>query len=162
MSHELLEDRVGKVELEQARQGAVLERVQQDVKSIGTGVEKLLERDARRPEPTTLKGVAATLATAATAVGSVGFFVWWFVGTSPVIDEIRTVERQLETRVMRLDDPEIGRVTRLEQEKSERFDSIDASLLQLGRGLERIGAGLENLGAKAVPEPSWSAKVGRP
>ncbi len=112
MSHEVLEERVGKVEDGLARlsaevrvQGHDLTSLKGDVSKIGTGVERLLERDAKRPHPMTWQTIVATCG----GLGIVAGVVWWLIGSSPAV---QTLERRLD----RLDDPDIGRVTRLEKE----------------------------------------------
>lgn len=68
MSQEVLEERVGKVELELARQGDRLTRMESDGTKTLQIVERMAERDARRPEGLTWKqfgaGVASTIGTA--------------------------------------------------------------------------------------------------
>jgi hypothetical protein len=109
MSHDLIEERVGKLELGQARQETRLERIEVDLSKVGMGVEKLLEREAKRPEPTTWKNVAGTLGATFTVIGALAVFVWWFIAASPVVLD-------LDRRLTRLDDPDVGRVTRVEKE----------------------------------------------
>jgi hypothetical protein len=79
------------------------------VGGVAAGVQTLLEREAKRGEPATWKNVGGTLAITASVLGSLAVFVWWFIEASPSM-------RDLEKRVMRLDDPEVGRVPRLEKE----------------------------------------------
>jgi hypothetical protein len=105
MSQETLEHRVGEVEREQARQGAKLDHLTREVGDVATGVKTLLERDARRPQAMTWGTIAAT-AGGLIGVAAVG---WWLVGTSPAVQE-------LKERLTKLDDPEVGRVTRVEKE----------------------------------------------
>jgi len=100
-----LEDRVGQVEQVVARQGAKLEAIEGYVHKIGRGVETLLERDAKRPAAVTFQTVAITCA----ALASIAGVVWWLIGTSPAVTDLRD-------RVNRLDDPIVGRVPRIEQE----------------------------------------------
>ncbi len=103
----MIEERVGTLEREQARQGERLSRIETDVGKIGSGVEKLLERDAKRPDVMTGKTVAATLLTTGAVISMLGAFVWWLIAQSPAVTG-------LEKRVSRLDDPDTGKVPRLE------------------------------------------------
>lgn len=105
MWHELLEERVGKLETEQVRQGERLGRMEADLAKTSAGVERLLERDARRPEPIGLKAASAAVG----ALISVAVIVWWLIGHSPSVLD-------LDKRLSRLDDPDVGRVPRLERE----------------------------------------------
>jgi len=100
-----LEDRVGQVEQVVARQGAKLEAIEGYVHKIGRGVETLLERDARRPAAVTFQTVAITCA----ALASIAGVVWWLIGTSPAVLELRD-------RMSKIDDPDVGRVPRIERE----------------------------------------------
>lgn len=103
MSQALLEERVGKVETEQARQGAQLDQIKADVAKSNAGIEKLLDRDAKRPQAITwplIAGAACGLA----GVAAVG---WWLIGTAPAVQD-------LDRRLTKLDDRDIGRVKVLE------------------------------------------------
>lgn len=51
--------------------------------------------------------VAATLLTTGAVISMLGAFTWWLIAQSPAV-------QNLERRVTRLDDPEIGRVPKLE------------------------------------------------
>jgi hypothetical protein len=104
-----LEGRVGRIETSVALLGSKQDSMSLQVGGIDAGVRTLLEREAKRPEPTTWKNVGGTLAITASVLGSLAVFVWWFIEASPSV-------RDLEKRVMRLDDPEVGRVIRLEKE----------------------------------------------
>ncbi|HRN84534.1 MAG TPA: hypothetical protein PK857_06910 [Hyphomicrobium sp.] len=126
MSQQALEQRVGELETGQARQEVRLGRIESDVGKITSGVEKLLERDARRPQALTWQAVAATCVGMA-AVAVVG---WWLIETAPAVRAIddkvakaradMTAEvRAVERRVDRLDDPEIGRVPAVERRVRE-------------------------------------------
>jgi hypothetical protein len=106
-----LEDRVGKVELEQARQGQDLRHLSGEVASVkasvgevGHDVKQLLTREARRPAAVTLQTVAMTCA----GLASIAAVVWWLIGTSPAVTE-------LGRRMDRLDDPQVGRVPAIER-----------------------------------------------
>ncbi len=83
MSQEVLEERVGKVETEQARQGARLERIEADMTKANSGIDKLLERDHKRPAAITWASIAGV----AGGIISVGFVIWWLIGTSPAVQE---------------------------------------------------------------------------
>lgn len=122
MSQQALEQRVGELETGQARQEVRLGRIESDVGKIGTGVEKLLERDARRPQAMSW----ATVVGACGGIATVAVVGWWLIGSSPAVrelhdkisDKAREIERQVadvNRRVDRLDDPEIGRVPTVER-----------------------------------------------
>lgn len=78
---------------------------------IGAGVKALLEADARRPKPVSIVVVLSTVLACVSIVGSLGFFSSWFIASSPTVVD-------LEKRVNKLDDKEVGRVTRLERDAS--------------------------------------------
>ncbi|MGL4397648.1 MAG: hypothetical protein ACRCS9_13995 [Hyphomicrobium sp.] len=88
MSNQILEERVGKLETGQARQEERLGRIETDVAKAATGIEKLLEREARRPEPVSFRHITATLATAAATIAALVTFVWWFVAVSPAVTSL--------------------------------------------------------------------------
>jgi hypothetical protein len=111
MSQELYEERLGHVENGLAGLKADVRVLGHDVAGlksdfakVGDGVGKLLDREARRPEIslTVIGGTAGALV-------SIAVVVWWLIGHSPAV-------QALENRVMRLDDPEVGRVSRVERE----------------------------------------------
>jgi len=108
MSQETLESRVGEVEREQARQGAKLDHLTREVGGISAGVDKLLERDAKRPQAMTWWTVFA----AAGGLVSVALVGWWLVGAAPAVQD-------LDKRLTRLDDPEFGRIPRVEKKIQE-------------------------------------------
>jgi hypothetical protein len=101
----MIEERVGQLEREQARQGERLGRMEADLGKTAAGVERLLERDAKRPSAVTGQTIVATCA----GLGVVAGVVWWLIGSSPAVQE-------LDRRLTRLDDPEVGRVPRIEKE----------------------------------------------
>lgn len=104
MSLDQLETRVGKVEREQARQGEKLDHLTTVVDKTASGVERLLDREARRGEPLSLK-VLAGVASAIAAIAVVG---WWLIEHSPSITEIKS-------RLTDLDHERRGRVTLIEK-----------------------------------------------
>lgn len=119
MSHiiiEGIEGRVGALEGDVSRlrtDVAVLGTTIHDVKTqnvtILTAIQSLEKRDLTRPAPTNWRTVAATTATLATLAifGITG--IWYSIQVSPsVID--------LEKRLTKLDDPEVGKVTRLQDQ----------------------------------------------
>lgn len=77
------------------------------VTKIGTGVEGIHDLLARRGEPTNFRAVIATVLSIGAAIGMVAGFVYWFMATSPPI-------QQLERRVTKIDDPEYGHLKRIE------------------------------------------------
>lgn len=106
----MIDERVAKLETEQARQGERLGRIERDVTSVAEGVSKLLERDAQRPDGLTWKTIAATCG----SIVAVAYVVWWLIGSSPAVVEHGR-------RLDRLDDPQVGRVHNLER----RMDKLD-------------------------------------
>lgn len=116
MSQALLEERVGSLEGDVSRlrtDVAVLGRDVSDVKQQGSSIlqaiQNLERRDATRPPPTNWRAVMLTAATIAAGIGGAATAVWWFIGTSPVV-------QALDRRLTKLDDPEVGKVTRIEQD----------------------------------------------
>ena len=112
MTETAYEQRVGRVEQEQARQGERMERIEGDVGRVAAvatvnsnKLDRLLERDASRPASMTPQSVAY----ACCGIASVGAVVWWLIGASPAVQD-------LDRRISKLDDPEVGRVTRIEKE----------------------------------------------
>lgn len=104
-----LEGRVGRIETSVALIGSKQDAMASQVHDVGAGVRTLLEREAKRPEPTTWKNVAGTLGATVSVMGALAIFVWWFIAASPIVQAI-------DKRLTRLDDPEVGRVPRLERE----------------------------------------------
>lgn len=112
MSQNSLDTRVADVEREMARQGerqvrmeTKLEHHDAKLGEIGNGVKMLLERDAKRPQAISW-GAIASACGGIVAIAAVG---WWLIGSSPAIVD-------LQKRVDKLDDPDIGRVTRIEKD----------------------------------------------
>lgn len=121
----MLDGRVEKVERElasqgqeMARQGERMGRLEADVSKIGSGVDRLLEREARAPRALTMTTVAATCG----GIISIAAVVWWLISSSPAVQEITR-------RLDKLDDPQIGRVPSLEK----RVDRIDGWSPQIVR-----------------------------
>lgn len=104
MSQQMLEERIGYVERDLARRGEQIDRIERDITKMGSGIDKLLERDAKRPEALTWRALAAVCGGALT-IALVGH---WLIAQAPAVQD-------LGRRVDKLDDPQIGRVTRIEQ-----------------------------------------------
>lgn len=104
-----LDGRVGALEREQARLGERVESVDRKVDVVQIGIDKLLERDAAKPAGLTARTIAATCG----GLASVAIVVWWLIGSSPAVEQLRE-------RVLKLDDPQVGRVPALEK-KVERL-----------------------------------------
>lgn len=83
-----LEDRVGKVELEQARQGERLTRIETDGAKTLAAVEKLVERDARRPHAITWREFTAGAMTALTISAGLWWAVAGLVEHSPAVVDL--------------------------------------------------------------------------
>lgn len=98
MSLEQLEGRVGKVEREQARQGEQLDHLTKVVDKTASGVERLLDREARRGEPMSLKLLAAV----ASSIAAIAIVGWWLIEHSPALVEIKGRVTKIEWR---LDNP---------------------------------------------------------
>lgn len=116
-----LSRRVGGLEQWQSRTderiGHIEEGVKKTEEGIGRaneGVQLLIERDARRPQPTNLRTVAITLASACGVAGALGGFVYWFIAHSPAVTDLRA-------RLTELDNPRVGRVPGLER----RVDTLE-------------------------------------
>ena len=110
MSAEFLEERVGQVEREQARQGEKLSTIQTDVNRISGGVEKLLERESEAPQSMSWPSIAA----AAGGLATVMIVVWWLIEHSPAV-------QSLDKRVTRIDDKEMGLLRQVER----RIDTLE-------------------------------------
>lgn len=93
-----MEERVGAIERETARHGARIDQLGHDVREIGAGVKTLLDREARRPEPVSLKMLAGI----ATAVAAIAVVAWWLIEHSPALVELRGRVTKIEWR---LDNP---------------------------------------------------------
>jgi hypothetical protein len=109
--------RLGKVETEQARQGERLDgidgrmdRLERDVGKVGSGVDELLRRDAARPAPTSWR--TATAASISGLLALLAGFSWWFTSVSPAVQD-------LDRRMTRIDDKDIGRMPRVERRVDE-------------------------------------------
>ena len=98
-----LEQRVGMVETELARQGERQGRMERA--KVSAGVETLLERAASHP-PLSFKGVIGPLAALAGSIAMLAAFTYQFIAHSPAVTD---------KRLTKLDDPEIGRVLALER-----------------------------------------------
>jgi hypothetical protein len=107
VSDEALERRVGMVETELARQGERQGRMERDVAKMSAGVETLLDRAAAHP-PLSFKGMIGPLAALAGLVTVLAAFTYQFIAHSPAVTD-------LEKRMTKLDDPEIGRVQAMER-----------------------------------------------
>ncbi len=109
MNNEALEDRVNALGADVAGLKRDVAHHGHQLSEIGSGVRQLLDREARRPEPMGLKTVVGTVGSVVSIVGAMAFFTWWFISTSPVVTD-------LDRRLTKLDDKEIGRVPRLERD----------------------------------------------
>lgn len=114
MSQQILEERVGALEGDVSRlrtDVAVLGRDVSDVKQQGStilqAIQNLEKRDAARPPLTNWRAVAATAFGIAGGLGAIATSVWWFIAVSPVVQD-------LDRRLTKLDDPEVGKVVKLE------------------------------------------------
>lgn len=123
-----LETRVGAVERDLVRQGEQLNQVRAEVRVVGQSVDKvganvdeLLARDAKRPDALTGRTVAATLIAAGTIVSMLAAFVWWLIADSPAV-------RELDRRITRLDDPEMGRVPQIERKIDRALGAWETSV----------------------------------
>jgi hypothetical protein len=92
--------------------GQQVHGLQAQVSKIDGGIEDIKGVLAKRGEPASWRAVAGTLLALGGGVGMIATFVWWFIATSPAI-------QSLDRRVTRLDDPELGRVHRLEERDEE-------------------------------------------
>lgn len=114
MSHVILEERVGALEGDVSRlrtDVAVLGRDVSDVKQQGSSIlqaiQNLEKRDAARPPAPNWKAITGTSIAIAAGLGGVATAVWWFIAVSPVVQD-------LDRRLTKLDDPEVGKVIQLQ------------------------------------------------
>lgn len=121
MTHAVLEERVGRLEQEQVRQGEQIVGLRAEVGGVGQDVKQLLARDAARPEGLTWKALAGLCAGAIT-IAIVG---GWLIAMSPAVLE-------LDRRVSRLDDPTVGRVQAVER-RLEKLDGWGARVTRAGK-----------------------------
>lgn len=112
-----LDSRVGVLEREQARHGEKLSQLTADVHAargdvagVASDIKQLLAREQSKPAALTGTTVAATCG----SLVAVAYVVWWLIGASPAVVA-------LQGRLDKLDDPQIGRVTRIEN----RIDKLD-------------------------------------
>lgn len=82
---------------------------QQQTASILQAIAGLKEKDAARPPNTNWRAVAATALGIFAGVASLSTATWWFIEVSPIV-------QNLDRRLTRLDDPEVGRVTQMQKE----------------------------------------------
>lgn len=124
MSSNNLDARVGEVERDLSHlrsdvrvMSNTLTGLQSDVSKIATGIQDLITKDARRPEPVSGRTIAGTIVATAAGLGSVATVVWWLIGTAPAVQE-------LQTRMTKLDDRETGLVYRMDR----RIDRMETRL----------------------------------
>lgn len=113
--------RLGRVETDLARQGTRLDDVDRRLGEMGrvqertaAGVDELLRREAARPQPTSWRTAAATVLTMMGGLGMLATFSWWFTAQSPAVQD-------LDRRLTRIDDKDIGRMGRAER----RLDDME-------------------------------------
>lgn len=123
MTHQLLEERVGALEGDVSKlrsEVAVLGRdvsgVKSDVNEVknqGVNILSVLQEmkvsDAARPQNTNWRTVFMTGIAIFGSIGGIATFVWWFVANSPAVQGV-------DKRVTRLDDPEVGKIYRMERQ----------------------------------------------
>lgn len=117
-----LRGRVDKIERVQERFGVRLEHVERTVDKVAVGVDKLLERDARRPDALTWRAIAAVCGGAVT-IALVG---QWLIAHAPAVQD-------LERRVEKLDDADVGRVTRIERHIEASTPGWNAAVVRRAR-----------------------------
>jgi hypothetical protein len=96
MSHEVLEERVGKLETEQARQGQELRNISDKVSDVASGVKSLLDRESKRPHGVTWREFFAGIMTAVTIGGGLWWTVSGLVEHSPAVVELNKRMDQAE------------------------------------------------------------------
>lgn len=79
---------------------------------IMEAIGDLQQKDAKRGQAWDFK-TAATVCGGLAAIAYVG---WWLIATSPAIEELKNGQRALEGRIGKLDDPEIGKVSRMQEQ----------------------------------------------
>ena len=103
-----LDHRVGQLEVGQAETKQRLGHIETTVEKTSRGMDQLLERDARRPEPASIRTVFFTVVSCLAGCGVIAGFVWWVVAASPAVTS-------LTERLTELDHPRVGRVPTLER-----------------------------------------------
>lgn len=118
MSMEVLEERVGKLEVvagelrtEQRVQGQAIGDLRRSSEAIISRLDEIRQVQAAAPRRQDLRTIIGTLGSVASVIAALCFFVWWFIETSPAM-------RETTRRLDKLDDPQVGRVTRIEREGS--------------------------------------------
>ncbi len=133
MSQQLIEERVGTLEREQARQGAKLDHLSgtvDDVKGQNVAVLAGIAELKQRGQGLSWRAIGGTVAGTAAGLISVAIVGWWLIGSAPAVrdlkDEASAAKQELkdrivavERRVDKIDDPEIGRVPVLERKVRE-------------------------------------------
>lgn len=116
MSQALIEERVGALEGDVSRLRTDVAILGRDVSDVKTQSDKILDAikgleksDQARPTPTNLKTVLMTTLAIAAGLGGVATAVWWFIAVSPVVQD-------MDRRLTKLDDPEIGKVPTMQRE----------------------------------------------
>jgi hypothetical protein len=108
-----LDGRVGALERETARHGEQLNQLRNDVREVGTGVNRLIEIEGQRPTALTSKQIGATIISVCAMGSMLAAFTWWMIANSPSV-------RSIEDRVTDLDHPTRGRVKQLELDAERR------------------------------------------
>lgn len=91
-----MEERVGELEREQARQGAELRHMRQDLEGVGKSVDgvamdvkTLLQREAGRKEPMSLPAVVKTVATTLGLAAGCWYLIGGVVEHSPAVVQLK-------------------------------------------------------------------------
>lgn len=103
-----LEQRVGHLEQETAKLHVKVEHIEATVDRTASGVDQLLSMQAAKPDALTWRVVVATLLSALALISGMSAGTWWLIEHSPSVI-------QIDRRLTKLDDPELGRVPRLEE-----------------------------------------------
>lgn len=129
MSNQIFEERLGTVERQMNAVSSDMKVLQHDLTGLKGEVSKFssdftsqtntilgalssLERkELQRPPSMNGKAVAVAVFTFAGGMASLAAVVWWLIATAPVVQDH-------EKRLSKLDDPDVGRVGRLEAESS--------------------------------------------
>lgn len=125
--------RLGRVEENVATLHADMAVVKNDVgtmrsemRSVGAGVQQILQQNAARGEGFTIKAAGQYAFSLVALAG----FIYGIIAMSPAIqslrDQLSEFQHEMRNRVGKLDDREVGRVPRIEQRLTHAEAKIEA------------------------------------
>lgn len=86
---EEMQGRVGRLEREFVRIDGRLDTIGGNQSEIMSDVKRLVQREAERPAPISVRAVVATVASVAGVLVMVGGMVWWFIANAPAVQDNR-------------------------------------------------------------------------